>query len=76
MRVWDTRSGSKTLKLKGHTDNIRALLLDSSGRFVEWTSNFSCIFSIDIYILKSALAFSPLFIYDFSIIIKLPLSLL
>ncbi|KAK7277868.1 hypothetical protein RJT34_22887 [Clitoria ternatea] len=33
VRVWDPRSGSKTLKLKGHTDNIRALLLDSSGRF-------------------------------------------
>ncbi|KAK8468741.1 hypothetical protein PHAVU_006G098200 [Phaseolus vulgaris] len=33
VRVWDTRSGSKTLKLRGHTDNIRALLLDSSGRY-------------------------------------------
>lgn len=33
VRVWDPRSGSKTMKLKGHTDNIRALLLDSSGRF-------------------------------------------
>ncbi|KAF7817856.1 WD repeat-containing protein 48 [Senna tora] len=33
VRVWDARSGSKTMKLKGHTDNIRALLLDSTGRF-------------------------------------------
>ncbi|XP_006577271.1 WD repeat-containing protein 48 isoform X3 [Glycine max] len=33
VRVWDARSGSKTLKLRGHTDNIRALLLDSSGRY-------------------------------------------
>ncbi|XP_027349476.1 WD repeat-containing protein 48 isoform X2 [Abrus precatorius] len=33
VRVWDTRSGSKTLKLRGHADNIRALLLDSSGRY-------------------------------------------
>ncbi|XP_027931443.1 WD repeat-containing protein 48-like [Vigna unguiculata] len=33
VRVWDTRTGSKTLKLRGHTDNIRALLLDSSGRY-------------------------------------------
>ncbi|KAH7435528.1 hypothetical protein KP509_06G068400 [Ceratopteris richardii] len=33
VRVWDPRSGAKTLKLKGHTDNIRALLLDPSGRF-------------------------------------------
>ena len=34
MRVWDPRSGSKTMKLRGHTDNIRVLLLDSTGRFV------------------------------------------
>ncbi|GMG99630.1 hypothetical protein Nepgr_001470 [Nepenthes gracilis] len=33
VRVWDTRTGSKTMKLRGHTDNIRALLLDSTGRF-------------------------------------------
>ncbi|CAM8938144.1 unnamed protein product [Rhodiola kirilowii] len=33
VRVWDPRSGAKTMKLKGHTDNIRALLLDSTGRF-------------------------------------------
>ncbi|CAJ1976197.1 unnamed protein product [Sphenostylis stenocarpa] len=33
VRVWDPRTGSKTSKLKGHTDNIRALLLDSTGRF-------------------------------------------
>ncbi|KAL3516215.1 hypothetical protein ACH5RR_023117 [Cinchona calisaya] len=33
VRVWDPRTGSKTMKLRGHTDNIRALLLDSSGRF-------------------------------------------
>lgn len=37
VRVWDPRSGSKTMKLKGHTDNIRALLLDSTGRFVQWS---------------------------------------
>ncbi|GJM87921.1 hypothetical protein PR202_ga03927 [Eleusine coracana subsp. coracana] len=34
VRVWDPRTGSKNMKLRGHTDNIRALLLDSSGRFV------------------------------------------
>ncbi|XP_073065247.1 uncharacterized protein [Primulina eburnea] len=33
VRVWDSRTGSKTMKLKGHTDNIRALLLDSTGRY-------------------------------------------
>ncbi|KAK3200524.1 hypothetical protein Dsin_023939 [Dipteronia sinensis] len=33
LRVWDPRTGSKTMKLRGHTDNIRALLLDSTGRY-------------------------------------------
>ncbi|XP_027159369.1 WD repeat-containing protein 48 isoform X1 [Coffea eugenioides] len=33
VRVWDPRTGSKTMKLRGHTDNIRTLLLDSTGRF-------------------------------------------
>ncbi|CAL5339663.1 unnamed protein product [Camellia sinensis] len=32
VRVWDPRTGSKTMKLRGHTDNVRALLLDSTGR--------------------------------------------
>ena len=32
VRVWDPRSGTKQMKLKGHTDNIRALSLDSAGR--------------------------------------------
>lgn len=35
-----SRSGSKTMKLKGHTDNIRALLLDSSGRLVLHSLDF------------------------------------
>ncbi|KAG8472808.1 hypothetical protein CXB51_034689 [Gossypium anomalum] len=33
VRVWDPRTGSKTMKLRGHTDNIRALLMDSTGRY-------------------------------------------
>ncbi|KAH7571968.1 hypothetical protein JRO89_XS04G0176200 [Xanthoceras sorbifolium] len=33
LRVWDPRTGCKTMKLRGHTDNIRALLLDSTGRY-------------------------------------------
>ncbi|KAG2695320.1 hypothetical protein I3843_07G008700 [Carya illinoinensis] len=32
VRVWDPRTGSKTMKLRGHTDNIRVLLMDSTGR--------------------------------------------
>ncbi|KAL7094510.1 hypothetical protein ACP275_11G107800 [Erythranthe tilingii] len=33
IRVWDPRTGSKSMKLRGHTDNIRALLVDPSGRY-------------------------------------------
>lgn len=38
VRVWDPRTGSKTMKLRGHTDNVRALLLDSTGRWVGLSS--------------------------------------
>ena len=34
VRVWDPRSGTKQMKLKGHADNIRALAMDASGRLV------------------------------------------
>ena len=34
LRVWDPRSGSKVMKLKGHTDNVRALLLNRDGSSV------------------------------------------
>ncbi|CAH8361642.1 unnamed protein product [Eruca vesicaria subsp. sativa] len=33
LRVWDPRTGSKTMKLRGHTDNVRVLLLDSTGSY-------------------------------------------
>lgn len=38
VRVWDPRTGSKTMKLRGHTDNVRALLLDSTGRLVGFSN--------------------------------------
>lgn len=31
LRIWDPRSCQKIAKLRGHTDNIRALLVDRSG---------------------------------------------
>jgi len=31
IRIWDPRSGLKAMKLKGHTHNIRALILNSDG---------------------------------------------
>ncbi|CAN8269889.1 unnamed protein product [Cochlearia groenlandica] len=33
LRVWDPRTGSKSMKLRGHTDNVRVLLVDSYGRY-------------------------------------------
>ncbi|CAI7858207.1 unnamed protein product, partial [Closterium sp. NIES-53] len=32
VRVWDPRTGTKQMKLKGHTENIRALAIDPTGR--------------------------------------------
>ena len=40
LRVWDPRSGSKVMKLKGHTDNVRALLLNRDGSSVSTVASF------------------------------------
>jgi WD repeat-containing protein 48 len=34
IRLWDPRSGKRTGKLVGHTDNIRSILLSEDGRYV------------------------------------------
>ena len=34
LRVWDPRTNHKLMKLKGHTDNVRALLLSPDGTTV------------------------------------------
>lgn len=34
MRAWDPRSGQKIFKLKGHTDNIKALQVNGDGTLV------------------------------------------
>ncbi|KAA0196322.1 WD repeat-containing protein 48 [Hyalella azteca] len=31
LRVWDPRTGNKTMKLKGHTDNVKTLLVNRDG---------------------------------------------
>ncbi|KAF2360348.1 WD40 repeat, partial [Trinorchestia longiramus] len=31
LRVWDPRTGNKTMKLKGHTDNVKTLLVSRDG---------------------------------------------
>ena len=40
IRTWDPRSGKRTSKLVGHTDNIRAILISEDGKYV------SCFASI------------------------------
>lgn len=34
VRMWDPRSGKRTGKLVGHTDNIRSILVSDDGRYV------------------------------------------
>lgn len=34
IRTWDPRSGKRTAKLVGHTDNIRAILISADGKYV------------------------------------------
>ncbi len=34
IRVWDTRSGERSAKLKGHSDNVRALVFSAEGHTV------------------------------------------
>lgn len=34
VRLWDPRSGKRTSKLVGHTDNIRAIVLSDDGKYV------------------------------------------
>jgi WD40 repeat protein len=38
LRVWDPRSCAKMMKLKGHADNVKALILNKDGTQV----NISC----------------------------------
>lgn len=34
VRLWDPRSGQRTGKLVGHTDNIRSIVISDDGRYV------------------------------------------
>ncbi|KAK6152720.1 hypothetical protein DH2020_012359 [Rehmannia glutinosa] len=66
VRVWDPRSGSKTMKLRGHTDNIRALLLDSTGRLWDLAQQ-RCIHSYAVHTDSVwALASTPTFSHVYS----------
>ncbi|KAB5529397.1 hypothetical protein DKX38_019478 [Salix brachista] len=66
VRVWDPRTGSKAMKLRGHTDNIRALLLDSTGRL--WDLGMQrCVHSYAVHTDSVwALASTPTFSHVYS----------
>ena len=36
LRVWDPRSCAKMMKLKGHADNVKALILNKDGTQVKF----------------------------------------
>lgn len=38
IRIWDPRSGKRTGKLVGHTDNIRAILISEDSKYVSYRS--------------------------------------
>lgn len=40
IRTWDPRSGKRTAKLVGHTDNIRAILMSADGKY----ASFPCFY--------------------------------
>jgi hypothetical protein len=40
VRMWDPRSGRRTAKLVGHTDNIRAILISEDSRYVSYGYNY------------------------------------
>jgi WD repeat-containing protein 48 len=43
VRLWDSRSGKRTGKLVGHTDNIRSILISQDGRYVSNIPKFSAV---------------------------------
>ncbi|MBA0728438.1 hypothetical protein Golax_001338, partial [Gossypium laxum] len=66
VRVWDPRTGSKTMKLRGHTDNVRALLLDSTGRLWDLGQQ-RCVHSYAVHTDSVwALASTPTFTHVYS----------
>lgn len=38
VRMWDPRTGKRTAKLVGHTDNIRAILISEDARYVSYST--------------------------------------
>jgi WD40 repeat protein len=49
IRLWDPRTGKRTGKLVGHTDNIRTILLSEDARYVSITSFFYTFFFVPLF---------------------------
>ena len=41
LRVWDPRTCAKLMKLKGHADNVKALILNKDGTQVSHEKNIT-----------------------------------
>ena len=39
LRVWDPRTCSKVMKLKGHTDNVKSIIINAEGTQVIYQSD-------------------------------------
>ena len=52
LQVWDPRSDEKLMRLKGHTDNVRALLLSPDGTTVSFcltSTVVQCLYTCIMY---------------------------
>jgi WD repeat-containing protein 48 len=48
IRLWDPRSGKRSGKLVGHTDNIRAILISEDSRYVRIFIFLHCSTRVDL----------------------------
>jgi WD40 repeat protein len=48
LRVWDPRTCQKLMKLKGHSDNVKALVLNRDGTQVRWRHTLRLILNLHV----------------------------
>ena len=49
LRVWDPRSCAKMMKLKGHADNVKALILNKDGTQVKFLLILSVLLLYELF---------------------------
>ena len=57
LRVWDPRANCKVMKLKGHTDNVRCVVLNREGSLVSQLTNRATPYDIIDPTLSSCIVF-------------------